>query len=294
MRISTRMLSDTLINNLQANLQRLEQTQNELSSGKRLRKPSDDPAAVGRALIYRTDLATGNQYLSTIQSSLDWLNANETALASMTENLQRVRELAVQGGNDTLDQNGMADIAAEVDQLLQHMVSLGNADLRGQRLFAGLKTDANPFTLNAGPPTTVTYNGDAGQMVREIDRGVTVTINIPGSTFLPAAFTALTNLRDHLRAADSAAVRADISSVDAALGGVLAARGNVGALTNRVQAAQDRQEGLNAEIQKLLSNVEDTDFTDAITRAAAQENVYKAALGVGAKAIQSSLLDYLR
>ncbi len=294
MRISTRMLSDTLINNLQANLQRLEQTQNELSSGKRLRKPSDDPAAVGRALIYRTDLATGTQYLSTIQSSLDWLNANETALASMTENLQRVRELAVQGGNDTLDQNGMADIAAEVDQLLQHMVSLGNADLRGQRLFAGLKTDANPFTLNAGPPTTVTYNGDAGQMVREIDRGVTVTINIPGSTFLPAAFTALTNLRDHLRAADSAAVRADISSVDAALGGVLAARGNVGALTNRVQAAQDRQEGLNAEIQKLLSNVEDTDFTDAITRAAAQENVYKAALGVGAKAIQSSLLDYLR
>jgi flagellar hook-associated protein 3 FlgL len=230
-----------------------------------------------------------------MDSSAAWLQATDSTLGSATDLLQRARELAVQGANDTLDTNQKGDIAAEVDQLLQQMVQLGNATLKGQRLFAGLKTDANPFTLNAGPPTTVSYGGDSGQMQREIDVGTTLAINMPGNTAFAPAFSALVSLRDNLRAGNSAAVRAtDLPGVDAALDTVLTTRATVGAKVNRLEAAQSRQQELQARITELLAKTEDTDYTAAISDFTQQQTVYQASLQTAAKTLQPSLMDYLR
>jgi flagellar hook-associated protein 3 FlgL len=295
MRITNPMVSDTVLRNLQNNLAELERLQNQLTSGKRLSRPSDDPPAVETALNYHATIAAGEQYLRNMDSSSAWLQATDATLGSANDLLQRARELAVQGANDTLDTNQKADIAAEVDQLLQQMVQLGNATLKGQRLFAGLKTDANPFTLNAGPPTTVAYSGDNGQMLREIDVGTTMAINTPGNSVFAPAFAALISLRDNLRAGNSAAVRAtDIPGVDAALDTVLTTRASVGAKVNRLQGAQDRQQQLQARITELLAKTEDTDYTAAISDFTQQDTVYKASLQAAAKALQPSLMDYLR
>ncbi len=74
-------------------------------------------------------------------------------------------------------------------------------------MFAGLATGSEPFTLNAGPPTTLTYNGDTGMMTREVEEGVTMSVNIPGSTGFPAIIQSLIDLRDGLQNNDSAASR---------------------------------------------------------------------------------------
>src|SRR5579875_3533483 len=150
MRVTNSMIGDATVAALQQNLESLSQLEKQLTTGKRINQPSDDPPAVEVALSYQTSIAAGQQYLRNISSATSWL--------------QRARELAVQGANDTLATSDQADMASEVDQLLQQMVQLGNSGLQGQRLFAGLKTDADPFTLNAGPPTTVVYSGDNGQM----------------------------------------------------------------------------------------------------------------------------------
>ncbi len=218
----------------------------------------------------------------------------DSTLSSATSLLQRARELAVQGANDTLATSDQADMASEVDQLLQQMVQLGNSGLQGQRLFAGLKTDADPFTLNAGPPTTVVYSGDNGQMQREIDTGATMTINTPGSAVFGPAFTALINLRDHLQAGDSAAVRTnDLSSLDAALNTMITARATTGAKLNRLQAAQTQLQQSQAQLAGMLATVQDTDYAAAISNFQQQSTVYQASLQAAAKMLQPSLLDYL-
>ncbi len=293
MRITGQMMADTVSQNLARTLHGLNDVQAELSSGRRISHPSDDPRGVGTALSVRSALATGETYLKTIDSSLSWLNAGDSALGTATEVLQRARELAVEGSSDSLSGNHLAGIAYEVDQLLNEMVGLGNANLGGQRLFAGLRTATNPFTLSAGPPTTVPYTGDTGQMIRQIDVGSTIAINTRGDTVFPPMFTALIQLRDDLQAGNTSAVRTDIGALDGALDGLLTARADIGGRVNRLESAQARQQQIQTSLTEQLSKVEDTDFAEAITRYSVQENVYKAALAAGSRAIQPSLFDYL-
>ncbi|MCC7105646.1 MAG: flagellar hook-associated protein FlgL [Chloroflexi bacterium] len=295
MRITNQTIVDAVVRNLNAHLERLDELQRQLTSGKRLTRPSDDPAALGLALTYRSAIETGKQYLRTMDGATAWLNATDSALGSASDLLQNVRTLAVQGGNDSLGQSERDALATQVDQLLNQLVDVGNSTFQGQRLFAGLKTDTVPFSLNAGPPTTVSYQGDNGAMLREIDLHTSVSINVPGSTAFPAAFAALVQLRDDLRSGNSAAIRgADLSSVDSALNGVLATRADVGARVNRVEAASAWQQKLQVHLTELLTKTEDVDYTEAITKFTTEETVYKAALQAGTYALQPSLMDYLK
>lgn len=294
MRITHRMISDTTIRNMRNNLSKLESLHSSITTGKRLTRPSDDPAAVARTLTYTGDLAAGEVFLRTMDSSLSWMSATDSALDDAGNLLQRARELAVQGANGVLTPDDMKRIGAEVDNLLEQMVVTGNASIRGQRLFAGQQIDGDPFPANAGTPG-YTYAGDAGQMRREYDIGAYLTINTPGQATFDPAFTALINLRDHLNAGNGTAISSsDITAVDQALDTILSARAEVGAKINRVEAAQGRQNLLQVNLEELRSKSEDTDFTEAVSKFSIQETVYKASLEVGGKAIQPSLLDYLR
>lgn len=296
MRITETMLTDSALSGIRGNLQRLETVERQLSTGKRLSLPSDDPPAVARAMTYRANISAGDQYLRNMDAATAWLNASDDTLGSVGQSLQRARELAVQGANDTLDPADRTAVANELNELLHHIVMLGNSKLRGQRLFAGLKTDADPFAeVGGNNPTSVTYTGDAGQMQREIDVGATVPINTPGSTAFPAVFSALITLRDDVQAGRSSTVGgADLTALDAAIDGVLVARSDIGAKTNRIAAAQDRQYLVQEGLKSLLSKAEDTDIAEATTEFSLADTVYKAALMSAGKAIQPSLLDYLR
>ncbi|MGE3272443.1 MAG: flagellar hook-associated protein FlgL [Chloroflexota bacterium] len=294
MRITHRMVSDTTIKNLRNNLERLESLHNEITTGKKLSRPSDDPSAVARTLTYKGDLAAGEAYLRTMDASTTWLNATDDALSEAGNLLQRARELAVQGANSVLTPGDMANIGAEVDHILSQMIVTGNASLRGQRLFAGEAIDADPFVASGSAPG-FTYSGDTGTMEREYDLNAYVTINTPGQATLGPAITALFNLRANLLAGNNAAISSgDLTAIDGAIDTILAARAEVGAKTNRLEAAQGRQSLLQVNLEELRSKSEDTDLAESISKFSVQETVYKASLEVGGKAIQPSLLDFLR
>ena len=281
MRITHQMLADITVSNLRQNVARLEALQNAITTGQRHSRPSDDPPAVTRTLTYTSDIAAGEAYLRTIDSSLTWLNATDDALSSGGQLLQRARELAVQGANGGLNASDMASIGAEVDHLLKQLVVTGNASMRGQRLFAGEKINADPFAL-AGGPTGYAYTGDTGQMMREYDLGATLAINTPGQATFGPAITALTNLRNNLNAGNNGAISSgDLMAIDGAMDTLLAARSQVGAKTNRLEAAQERQSLLQINLQALRSKSADTDYVDAVSKFSVQETVYKASLEVG-------------
>lgn len=295
MRITERMMSATVLRNLQDGASRLEHLQAALTSGKRLTRPSDDPQAVGRALDLRATLAANAQYTRNTDASLAWLQATDSSLGTATTLIQRARELAVQGANDALGPTQQQAIADELDQIAQQLVAVGNTSYQGQRLFAGLKTDADPFTLTAGPPTTLSYNGDSGQIVSEVDQGTSIGISVSGDRFLPALVSSVLSLRDNLRAGNVAAVRSsDLPAIDSARDALLGVRAEVGAKVNRLETIRDRRAQVDVQLQGLLSKAEDVDFAQAISELTLQQTVYQAGLEAGAKVLQPSLLDYLR
>jgi flagellar hook-associated protein 3 FlgL len=188
----------------------------------------------------------------------------------------------------------MQALGVEVNQIIEQLVVLGNSSLRGQRLFAGELTDADPFTMVGNPPTAVNYTGDSGQLLREFDVNTTIAINVPGNTFLPAILTTLIARRDDLNSGNAGAVGNDLGAIDSALDSLLSVRSQVGAKVNRLESARERQEDVQVRLTELLSKVEDTDYTVAVSEFSLQETVYKAGLAAGSRALQPSLLDYLK
>ncbi len=290
MRVTHRMLVDTLTANLADTFRRLQKVQDELSSGQRLRRPSDDPPAVAKALTLRSARAVNEQYLRNMDVSISWLNATDSSLSTLGRILLRAKELAVQGASGALGPDDLAAIGQEVDQLLSGALQVANSALGDDHLFAGCQTSTPPLAV---PGSSVVYSGDTGALRREIGKGTAVAINVTGDRLSPI-LQALVDLRDHLLAGDHSSVAADIGAVDAAIEINLQIRAEVGAKVNRFEFAADRLEEIQTSLAGLLSEVQDVDFAEAITRFMLQENVYKAALTAGARAVQPSLLDFIR
>jgi flagellar hook-associated protein 3 FlgL len=288
------MLADTTLRNLNKTMERLDRLQDQLTSGQRISAPSDDPIGASAALGFRSTLGELEQYIRNIDAATSWLEATDSTLDSVTQLMQRARELGVQGANDTLSAQNKQAIAAEVQALIDQATALGNATYGGQYLFAGFRISTAPFSPVGDPPSAVAYGGDGGQILRQIDARSAVVVNIDGERAFAGVFTSLIGLRDDLTNGTSADVSARLSDLDQAIDTVLSTRSEVGARVNRLSGQKDGLDRLRINITGLLSQVQDTDMTEAITAFALQQNVYNAALAAGAKAIQPSLLDYLR
>lgn len=292
MRVTHGMLADTTLRNLSANTRRLERLQQQLTTGRRISKASEDPIGAARALDYHTSLAEIAQYQRNVDSAAAWLNATDSALGAVTSLLHRARELAIQGASDTLSAQDRIAAAQEVRQILQHAVQSGNAKFGQDYLFAGQKTDTAPISFDEGT-LGWTYMGDAGGLNREVGPTTQIGVGVRGDAVFGPALDALADLITGLESNDPPTVQASISAIDGALDGVLVARAQTGARANRMEAAASRLGDLKVNQSDLLSKEVDLDMAEALMNYAVAENVYKASLAAGARAVQPSLLDYL-
>lgn len=290
MRVTHKMMVEALQENLSKNFERLSRTHEEISTGKRLRRPSDDPPATGQALLVRASIQLNDQYLRTISLSRTWLETSEGALSSLSDIMARAKELAVQGANATLGATDRAAIADEVNQLVGAALAAANANTGGAFLFAGHKTTTTPFSLTG---STLTYSGDTGQMTREIGQSLSLSVNVTGDRIV-SVLEGLITLRDALQTGTPTEVRTAISDIDDGVDKVLELRAESGSKVNRFEFTEQRLEDTQVTLKALLSETEDVDFTEAISRFTLEESVYKASLSAGGKAIQPSLLDFLR
>lgn len=295
MRITQKIMMNRAIANISLVHEQVAKFQQQLTTGKRLGKPSDDPAGVTRSLAIRTDLKLTTQFMRNIDSGIARLSATEAALDAATQLMQRARELTLLAANDTLDQTQRVQIATEVGELLEEAISIGNQKFAGQFIFAGHQSTTGAFSAVGAPPTAVTYNGDAGAVQRDISVGVRVNVNVPGDTVFAGLYTALIGLRDNLLSGNVNAVRTtDLNAIDGALDQVLTTRGLLGATENRLRLTRDRLEQQNITQLQQRAEIEDTDVVDTVVRLRAQESVLEAALATTARSIQVTLLDFLR
>ncbi|MCS7255167.1 MAG: flagellar hook-associated protein FlgL [Thermomicrobium sp.] len=291
MRVTHGMLVDTLLKNLSGNLARMERVYQQITSARRISRPSDDP--VGTATVLRLSSASQEieQYLANVEQARTWLDLTDQALTTIGQSLQRVRELVVQAANDTLSADDRQAIWAELTALQEQIATTGNYAHAGQYLFAGSATQTEPFDLSTDPPT---YQGNNDQLLRLIDRGVTVDINVPGSVAIVPVLQAVKQARDAVASNDPNAIRATLATIDAAHTQLLAAQASVGARVNRLEAQRDRLLDAHTSTLRLLSEAGDTDMAEAVTQFSKEELTYRAALQAGARAIQPTLLDFLR
>ena len=295
MRITNRMLIDTVLRGLNMGTQQMSKLEEQLAAGKKLLKPSDDPLSLSRSLNLRSILSESEQHLRNIDNGLSWLEASETNVRELADLLQRAQNLALRGGTDTQGEAQVQAMAIEVDQMLKEALWLANAQHGGQYIFGGFKTDTAPFTLTEGEPDTVTYNGDTSLILRQITPTVTVAVNVTGGDTFLDTLNALIALRDDLEAVNISEIASTrLGEIQSALDAIVDLEGQIGARIKGLQFASNRLEDSQIATSYLLSKTEDLDMAEAVLQLAMVENAYTAALKVGSMAIQPGLVAFLK
>lgn len=274
---------------------RMDKVQQELATGRKIERASDDPAGTALALEHRTNISFESQMRRNLENGVAFMNVTEASLSNVTEALQRARELTIQAANGTLSTADRTATVQELNQLIEHIAQVANSDFGGAYLFSGHLTRTPAYLVTGNPPTAVTFQGDAGQRVRRISKQDTVAINVAGPAAFGTMFDDLIALRDNLNlGAPGATISAALTGIDAALARVLAAREDIGSRVNRFEASQRRSEQIDTNLQQLRANLEEIDLPGTIVQLNAEQNALQAALGAIGRTSNMSLMDYMR
>jgi flagellar hook-associated protein 3 FlgL len=295
-RITQNMLNTQLMRNLNSNMQRMDNSQNQLATGRRINKPSDDPVGIAFGLRYRSEIAANDQFESNANAAISWMDYTDVTLGQAGDILQRVRELTVQAANGTNSAESLKAIKSEVAQLTEQMVTIGNSEFNGKQVFNGQQTDKKPYTLaNAENETT-----DNQAINFELGAGVQIGISTSGTQVFGQAgkddnlFKVLKDIQASMESGNQKALTDDIGRLDKRMDAFLETRADIGAKSNRIDMIQNRLKDIGVNLQTLQSKTEDADVAAVITSLKTDENVYNSSLDVGAKLIKPSLIDFLR
>jgi len=296
-RVTQSMLNSQMLRNINTNMNRMQTLQDQLSTGRKINKPSDDPVGISFSMRYRSELNVNEQYESNVSASQSWMDYTDTMLDQAGKVLHRVRELAVSGANGTNSEESLKAMQIEVDQMYGQMVNIGNSQFNGKYVFNGQMTDQKPFPDEADAMNAVT---DTRDIQFEIGLGVRMAVNKTAeqvfgvSGMANNAFQVLKDLSTALASGDQSGMQKALGLIDERLDEFLGVRADVGAKSNRIQLAAERLQDIDVNVTSLLSKTEDADIAKVITNIKMDENVYQASLSAGSRLIQPSLVDFLR
>ena len=292
-RVTQNMMMDRSYLSLQTGLNRLAKTQEQLSTGRIINRPSDSPTDATSAMRIRSAMADQTQYVRNSEDGLGWLGQIDSTLTSVLGQLRRVKELGLQGANAANSSPQAREaLAIEVDQIRESMISSANATYLGRPVFGGVVNGEVAYAPDG------TFVGIEGDVVRTVARGIKVAVNVTGpEAFGPAGasmFDDLARLSASLRAGDEAALRGGLGDVDANLTRVASVLGDVGARYNRVDRAVLAARDLTLSLSTSLSELENVDLARATMDLKMNEVAYQAGLAATARLVQPSLSDFLR
>ena len=272
--------------------------QNQIETGKKVTRPSDDPVVAMKGIGYRTALDKVEQFQRNIGEVNNWLDSSDDAFDKVGSALHRANELAVKAANGTTTPDDRAKIESELDQLRQHIQNIANTKVGDKYIFSGTKTTTSPFDTTANPPAYVELNDAAGNPINqgftkdveiEVFDGINLKVNTNAIDLFKDIDQMFQGIKDgNIQYGES------IGSIDEQMNKLLTTRADIGARQNRVELMNDRLLSQEVIATKQMSENEDVDMERAITEMITQESIHRAALSVGARIIQPSLVDFLR
>lgn len=298
MRVTNKMLSQTFLNNLTRNLNAMRKTQEQMSSFKKVSRPSDDPIAVTQILGMKTTLAEQAKHMQNMEEGIGWLEATDSALNNAGQVLKRAYELTVQAANGTNPEDSLRAIAKEIEQLSDELMQIANSSYAGRYIFGGTYTGKTPFELDVDG--NIIYKGNDETLDWEIGAGVTMSVNLTGQDVFEVdegikqseIFTVLSDLKNALESGGN--VDDLLENINEKLDHILEQRAVVGAKSRRMEMSLDRAEVVNLGLIELTSKLEDIDVAETSMYYAMQRATYEAALMTGAQILQPTLLNFLR
>lgn len=290
-RVTPQILARRTTSNMQSTLASLQKIQEQVSSNKRITKPSDDPVGMVSSMRLRSEVDRNTQITRNIDDASSWLATADNVLTSVVEQVTRARDLALSAQNGVLTSTERNALASEIDNIRTGIIGLGNTKFSGRAIFAGT---ANSAAYDASG----NFLGNAEAVHRTIAPGVRVQVNLTGDdVFGPAGtdlFANLADLANQVRSGTSNAIDTAVDTLDTRTTTVKSRLADIGARTNRVDAMRDRNSADSISLRSNLSAVEDIDLPKALMEMQMQQVAYQAALQTTAKVIQPSLVEFLR
>ncbi|OES46050.1 flagellar hook-associated protein FlgL [Domibacillus iocasae] len=294
MRVTQTMLSANSLKNLQDSMLRMDKLNTQVSTQKKISKPSDDPVVAMKGIVYRRSLAEVEQFQRNFGEAYNWVENADSALDKAKLALDRVRELVVQTSNDTYDTEQRQAAKAEIEQLKEHLIEIANTKFGEKYLFNGTDTLDAPVS-DTGVPINPPNNEE---VEIELSPGVYVQVNIPQSSAFSNGttdvFTVVQNVINELDSGTSTDLSALLTEIDDQISSNTTARAQIGARFNRIELMEARMAEQKVVASRIMSENEDVDFEQVVTELTVQETVHKAALSVASRIIQPTLMDYLR
>lgn len=303
MRITQSMLQNNMLRHLFKSQQEMDKYFTQIYTGKKIRRPSEDPVIAMRGIGYRTELEEVKQYQRNVSNVWSWMDHADDALDKATKVMQRLEYLAIQAKNDTLSQSERHSILEEVKQLEQHLITIANTSVNGRYIFNGTDTNHAPVVYDESEGKGIIWepadpNVESGRdkpVIIEVSKGITFEVNIdPDSVFPQELFDVIKDFKDALNGDPLKDIDDSIGALQEMKQKIIRGRTDLGARMNRLELIEDRlsQQGIIAE--DIMKKNEGVDFEEAVMNLLAQEAVHRAALASGAKLIQPSLIDFLR
>lgn len=302
MRVTNSIITRNAQYRLQSGLAGVDRLREDISSGLRIRKMSDDPTSASEVVRVGSSMRAITQFRRNIKQGVSRATAEENVLDQLGNALSRASELSITAANGTADAASRLSIKAEVDKLLDMSAQLGNTRFGDGYLFGGTRSQEAPFTVP--PPATgsfsaLTLSGNpvdpSGNPTLEIGDNKYVTPNHNGTeVFLDTdALSAMRALSDALGANDPAAIAAATTRINAANSKVQALVGTQGARINELEEAETRVQQLEADLKTYRSDLRDTEVDQAMVELVGKQTLYQAAMGATSRILGLSLANYI-
>ena len=303
--MTTRVTNDMVVGSTLADINsaqvQMERSERELSSGKSILEPSDNPQGASQAIELESALGGLADYETSANDGKAWLGAANGALNGINEAAQRVRELVVEAGNGTNSQANLNSIASEVEQLAEVVKQDADTQYAGQYIFSGTLTGTAPYQQGAND----SYSGNGGSIARTVgpSTNVAVTVSLTSllgegkaandGKLLDTLRTIAQNMREGTPAAREALNAKDLGALEANMNTLDGLQATVGSNTDQIRAAVSRIEDLRDTTTTQLSGIQDANIAQVSLEYSNEQAAYTAALRAGSSIIQESLLEFL-
>jgi flagellar hook-associated protein 3 FlgL len=299
MRVTQSMLASNSLQNISKSYANMGKYQDQLATGKKINRPSDDPVVAIKGMFHRTNLTEVEQYKRNLNEAYTWMENSEAGIEHATQIFQRVRELVIQGNNGSNSPEDLKAIGVEIGQLKEDLKGVANTQVAGRYIFNGTQTQTAPIRENpmSADGTKYEFTQNSASFAVEVSKGVQLKVNInPQNVFGADFFNTLKQIEEGLSDGVGSLENGDklLSKLDGHFETMSAERAELGARYNRLELIESRLGDQEVIASRILSENEDADIEKVITDLTIQESIHRASLAVGAKIIQPTLIDFLR
>ena len=256
---------------------RIAKLNEQVATGKRINRPSDDPGRISQLHNVRQQLSNQDVFQKNSSQAEQLLNVADTALRDIHSTLVEARELAIQFSNESYNAGQRGEAANVTDSLFGRALSSANIQFNERSIFAGTAYDGAAYDSSG------TYSGSTDSPSTVVGEGLTVNTGFDGSDLITKSsdmFGAITDLKTALSADDTAAIIAALDGIDAALTDVEKGRVEVGGQMRRALDATDLAANLEVELTHAKASIEETNVVDAYTKLVQLQTNFDAAMQV--------------